>query len=207
MSWLMSAIYDRFMRGAEDACLRAWREELLAGASGQVLEIGAGTGANLAHYRFSGASPVQDLVLTEPDRHMRARLDRALAGRAHEVVDASAEALPFDAGRFDFVVCTLVLCSVRDLDQSTREIARVLKPGGRLLFMEHTADDERPDRLAWQRRVEPVWRLVAGNCHLTRRPLEAFERAGLDVLEARRERVRKAMPLVRAGVRGVARRP
>lgn len=206
MSWLMGAIYDPFMRQVEDECLRAWRRELLAEARGEVLEIGAGTGANLPHYLF-GASHISRLVLTEPDRHMRARLDRALGERKHEVVSASAEELPFDAGRFDFVVCTLVLCSVRDLQRSVGEIARVLAPGGKLLFLEHTADDERPDRLAWQRRVEPFWRVIAGNCHLTRRPTLAFERAGLVVDSVARERIRKAMPLVRAGVRGVARRP
>src|SRR5215470_5795185 len=139
MPWLLSKIYDALMRGSEEACLAAWRADLLAEATGDILEIGAGTGANLPHYR----SP-RRLVLAEPDRHMRRRLARRLdeTGRAAEIVDASADALPFAAGSFDGVVATLVLCSVDDQGVTLGEIRRVLRPAGRLFFLEHVAADD-----------------------------------------------------------------
>ena len=204
MGWLMSKIYDRFMQVSEQACLQAWRGELLAGVSGEVLEVGPGTGANLPHY--GGA--VSRLVLAEPDRHMRARLERAVAlsGRAAEVVTAPADALPFADASFDVVVSTLVLCSVSDLDAALVEIRRVLRPGGRLVFLEHVAA-EQAGRLAWQRRIEPAWKHIAGNCHLTRRTAESIRAAGFEVDEERRESMRKALPITRPTVRGVARKP
>jgi ubiquinone/menaquinone biosynthesis C-methylase UbiE len=209
VSFFMAAIYDRFMRGSEEACLRAWRGELLGEAAGDVLEIGAGTGANLPHY----GDAVQRLVLAEPDRHMRAKLEARLKRTPRrrtqrlETSAAPSDALPFADASFDAVVSTLVLCSVADVARTLAEIRRVLRPGGRLLFLEHVAADEDPSRLAWQRRVEPAWKLVAGNCHLTRRTAEAIRAARFDVAWERRESVRKALPIVRTSVRGVARRP
>src|SRR5689334_6732321 len=132
MSLLSAAFYDRFMRGSEEACLAQWRAELLAGLSGAVLEIGAGTGATLPAY----PPAVTRLVLAEPDPHMRRKLAAKAAGRA-EVSDASAESLPFPAESFDAVVCSLVLCSVDNQLAALERIRRVLKPGGRLVFLEH----------------------------------------------------------------------
>ncbi len=201
----MSAIYDPFMRRSEVACLTAWRRELLADASGDVLEIGAGTGANLPLYPAS----VRRLVLSEPDPHMRRRLtaraEREASTRA-SIAAASAETLPFPEASFDFVVSTLVLCSVPDPARTLGEIFRVLRPGGALLYLEHVAADE-PSRFAWQRRLEPAWRRVAGDCHLTRRTGETIRGAGLVVEREARESVRKALPVVRPSIRGVARRP
>jgi SAM-dependent methyltransferase len=205
MSRLFAAIYDPFMRKTEQAGLAGWRAELLATAAGEVLEIGAGTGANLPHYPAS----VTRLVLTEPDAHMGARLRRSVAahGRARSEVHAvAADRLPFDAGSFDVVVSTLVLCSVPDAARALAEVRRVLRPGGALLFIEHVAADDRPDRLAWQRRVEPLWSRVSGNCHLTRRTGEAIRDAGFEVEREVRASLRKALPIVRPCVRGVARR-
>jgi len=206
MSWLFSTLYDPFMRSSERACLSDWRAELLQGATGEVLEVGAGTGANVAFY----GSDVTRLVLSEPDPHMRARLSRRVAKddlpRA-AVSAGEAGLLPFDAASFDTVVSTLVLCSVPDLARSLADIRRVLRPGGRLLFLEHVAADDRPDRLAWQRRLEPAWLLVSGNCHLTRRTGQAIRDAGFEVEQEKRESMRKALPFVRASIRGVARAP
>lgn len=200
----MAFAYDRFMRASERACLDAWRHELLAGLSGDVLEIGAGTGANLAHY----PAAVTRLVLTELDPFMRAKLVARVREHARlgvEVRDASADALPFADRSFDAVVSTLVLCSVPDVDAALAEVRRVLRPGGAFVYLEHVAADANASRLAWQRRIEPVWMRVAGNCHLTRRTGEAIRRAGFAIDREERESMRRALPFVRPTVRGVAR--
>lgn len=208
MSWFMATIYDQLMWKAELAGLGEWRAELLAGVAGTLLEVGAGTGANLAYY----PPGLERLVLTEPDVRMRARLSRRLASSAPrpaapiEVIDASLERLPFAAASFDVVVATLVLCSVGDPAAALAEIRRVLRPGGRLVFLEHVAAAD-GNRLRWQRRIEPLWRRIADNCHLTRRSEEAIVAAGFTLEWATRQSMRKAMPVVRPTVRGVARGP
>jgi ubiquinone/menaquinone biosynthesis C-methylase UbiE len=206
MSWLMAAMYDRFMRQSEEACLDRWRAELLHDLSGEVLEIGAGTGVTLPHY----PKAVGRLTLCEPDRHMRHKLHArcsALALDRAKVLDCSSGALPMPAESFDAVVSSLVLCSVPDQQAALAEILRVLKPGGRLVFLEHVAADNKPERLKWQRRHEPAWKLLMSNCHLTRRTEAAIAAAGFRVDWIQRESIRKAMPLVRPSIRGVARKP
>jgi len=203
MSWLMASIYDRFMAGMEEACGAAWRRELLSDLGGDVLEIGAGTGRNLDHY----GDGVSRLVLTEPDAHMRRRLAARLAAspfaaRAEVRGDLATRLGPPDAS-FDAVVTTLVLCSVDDVAATLAELRRVLRPGGRLVFLEHVASDD-PSRLAWQRRLEPVWKLVAGGCHLCRDTARAIESAGFTIDTITRESARKALPIVRPTIRGVA---
>ena len=201
MSRLFSLVYDRMTAPMEEACLGGWRAELLADVSGAVLEIGAGTGANLAHY----PAGVTRLVLAEPDPGMRRKLDAKVAawGRPAEVVDAPAERLPFADGTFDAVVSTLVLCSVRDPQQALGELRRVLADDGRLVLIEHVAAGPvEPDRHRWQRRVEPVWKRLAGNCHLTRDTQAALVAAGFDVSGIERQSIRKAAPLVRPSIRG-----
>lgn len=205
MSWLMSTLYDRFMLSAEEACLVEWRGELLGGLHGDVVEIGAGTGANLALY----PAAVGRLVLTEPDRHMLGKLEQRArrAGRKAELLRAASDALPLPDASFDTVVSTLVLCSVRDLADTLGEARRVLRPGGKLVFLEHVAAEDNPSRLLWQGRVERVWKHLAGNCHLTRRTGAAIRAAGFEVEHEVREDMRKASPLARATIRGVARKP
>src|SRR3954454_7972462 len=124
--------YDHFVKATEDAGLRDRRRELLARASGRTLELGAGTGANLELY----PEAVTELVLTEPDGHMRAQLEHKLVAldRDPQVVEAGAERLPFPDSSFDTVVATLVLCTIPDPRAALAEVARVLKPDGRLLF-------------------------------------------------------------------------
>jgi ubiquinone/menaquinone biosynthesis C-methylase UbiE len=200
MSWLMAAVYDRFMRVSEEACLGRWRAELLRELSGEVLEVGAGTGSTLGLY----PKAVTRLVMAEPDPHMRRKL--AEKRGTIEISDAPAEKLPFDEASFDAVVCSLVLCSVRDQAAALAELARVLRPGGRLVFLEHVAADGKPDRLKWQGRIEPVWKHLMGNCHLTRRTEAAIAAAGLDIESIQRESIRKALPIVRPSIRGVARK-
>ncbi len=204
MSWLFATAYDPFMRRTERACLADWRRELLAALpaiGARVLEIGAGTGANLAFY-----PALERLVLSDADPHMLARLGRRPElGRA-EVVRASAGDLPFDDGAFDAVVSTLVLCSVPDQAVTLGEIRRVLRPGGALVFLEHVAAEDAPSRLRWQRRIEPLWSRVAGGCHLTRDTRAAIERAGFAFEALTKESMRKALPIVRPTIRGVARK-
>jgi SAM-dependent methyltransferase len=203
MSWLMSKLYDRVMRNAEQACLIAWRADLLHGLSGEILEIGAGTGANLGHY----PPAVTRLVLSEPDPDMRSKLEARLrqhAAPTTEIIDASSDALPFPDASFD---TTLVLCSVPDPAHTLAELRRVLRPGGTLVYLEHVAADERPDRLAWQHRIEPVWKHLAGNCHLTRRTGDTIRRAGFRVEREIRESMQKAFFFTRPTVRGIARKP
>jgi ubiquinone/menaquinone biosynthesis C-methylase UbiE len=208
MSWLLAPIYDPFMRATEEACLHAWRRDLLFGLSGHVLEIGAGTGANLEFY----PKGVDRIVALEPDpgmarrlRHKLAALPRERGGLRFEVVTGEAEALPFPSASFDAVVSTLVLCTVRDLDRTLSEIRRVLRPRGTFVFLEHVADERNPRRRAWQRRVEPIWTPLAGGCHLTRQTEAAIVRAGFEFEAIERESMRKAFPLVRASIRGFAR--
>jgi ubiquinone/menaquinone biosynthesis C-methylase UbiE len=196
MSRLLAALYDHLMKATEEACLQRWRAELLAPLQGRILEVGAGTGANLAHY----PKRVEKLVLTEPDPHMR----RRLAARGAEVVDASAEALPFPDGSFDAVVTTLVLCSVGDPDRALAELHRVLAPGGKLVFLEHVAAGEGTRRRRWQQRIDPLWNRIMGNCHLARHTEESIARAGFRITRIERESMRKAMPLVRPTIRGEA---
>ena len=237
MPWFMSVIYDRFMKSSEEACLAEWRADLLGGLSGEVLEVGAGTGANLRHY----PREVQRLVATEPDRYMIPKLRKRAEGTRWsaagadakgtrwsaagadakgtrwsapgadaegelEIVETEVERMPFPDASFDAVVSTLVLCSVNDLDRSIAEIRRVLRPGGALVFLEHVAAEDRPDRYVWQRRVEPLWKRVAGNCHLTRRTGDAIRRGGFEMEREIKDSMRKANAITRATIRGVARK-
>jgi ubiquinone/menaquinone biosynthesis C-methylase UbiE len=203
MAWLMAAIYDRFMAATEEACLGRWREALLASATGDVLEVGAGTGINVPHY---GAA-VARVVLTEPDPHMRAKLREKPMQRAVEILDGAAGALPVPDSSIDTVVATLVLCSVEQQATALADIRRVLRPGGRYLFLEHVAAEPATSRFRWQRRVEPFWKLLAGNCHVTRNTEQAIRDAGFEVEHVERESMRKAPPWVRPTIRGVARKP
>jgi ubiquinone/menaquinone biosynthesis C-methylase UbiE len=203
---IFASVYDLMLRGAERGGLRDMRAELLSEAGGRTLELGAGTGLNLAHY--TGA--VTELVLTEPDPHMARRLRRRLqdeppAPARVEVVEAPAERLPFEDGSFDSVVSTLVLCSVETPATATGEIVRVLKPDGRLLYLEHVRADD--DGLArWQDRLERPWGWLGAGCHPNRDTVAQLQAAGLETESLVRDRMPKAPPIVRPVVRGRARR-
>ena len=208
MSRLFAALYERMIAPSEEACVASWRSALLADVSGRVLEVGAGTGLNLRHYRHAA---IDELVLAEPDPAMRCRLDvRVVAlGVKATIVDARAERLPFDDASFDAVVSTLVLCSVPDQAVALAEVRRVLRPGGRLVFLEHVAADptREPGPVRWQRRLDPVWTRLCGGCHLTRDTEASIRDAGFGFDdEPTREHMCKATALVRATVRGAATR-
>lgn len=206
MPWLLATLYDRFMQRTEAAVLGAWRAELLRDLSGDVLEIGAGTGANLVHY----PPAVGRLVLMEPDRHMRRRLEarcRTLRRSNVEIVAGPLEDLLAAGASFDAVAASLVFCSVPDLPHTLRVTRDLLRPGGRLLFMEHVAAPPDTGTFTWQRRLEPLWRRVAGNCHLTRRTEEAIRDAGFQIERIERESLAQAPAIVRSSIRGIARKP
>src|ERR1043166_3652117 len=154
-----AATYDRMSRKTEDAGLRDMRHGLLAEASGAVLEIGAGTGANLAHYNGS----IESLLFTAPEAAMIRRLQKKAREEAPlaKILRAPAEDLPFEDDSFDTVVATLVLCGVDDQARALREAHRVLRPGGRLLFLEHVQSDD-PGFARFQNRMNWLNNLVGG---------------------------------------------
>ena len=204
---IFAAAYDLMTRGVERGGLANMRAELLRDARGRTLELGAGTGHNLAHYPDS----VSELILTEPDPHMARRLRRRIAARAPEgisaaVVEAPAEVLPFEDASFDSLVATLVLCTVERPERAADEIRRVLRPDGRLLVLEHVRSG-RPGPARWQDRLERPWGWVAGGCHPNRDTVRTLDAAGLDTRSLEQTRMPKTVPIVRPMVRGVARRP
>ena len=203
-AFLMARFYDRAMQRTEQLCLQSWRAALLSKAVGQTLEIGAGTGANLRHY-----PPDCILLLSEPDRHMRRRLGPKIhKGNpvSIELYDWAAEAIPLPEASFDTIVSTLVLCSVANLQQCSEELFRLLRPGGRLLFIEHVLA-EQPRLAGWQRRLTPFWRCCCGNCHLDRDTIKALSRAGFQFAELTEAPLLGAPAIVRRSVRGLALKP
>jgi ubiquinone/menaquinone biosynthesis C-methylase UbiE len=199
---VFAAGYDRVMAAPEKAVLRGHRAALIGTVTGDVLEIGGGTGANLPFY---GAG-VETLVITEPEEPMARRLERKLADYPSpaRVVRAPAEKLPLEDASFDYVVSTLVLCTVEDPVRALAEIHRVLKPGGQLVFLEHVRS--RDPRLArWQDRLHGMQVRLAYGCHCNRRTLEDIEHAGFSILTMQHDRMRKAPPIVRPLIAGVAR--
>ena len=198
---LFARFYDTVSKGSEDAGLRDERRKLLASAEGVTLEVGAGTGLNLQHY----PEAVTRLVLAEPDEHMRRRLMQRAEDvfPAAEIVDAGAERLPFPDATFDTAVVTFVLCSVPDQEAALRELTRVLKPTGRLLFLEHVRSDD--ENLAkWQDRITPLYNLVG--CNPNRDTLAAIEGSSLAVETVKHGEVPKAPKVERPLIVGIARR-
>ena len=198
---LFARFYDTVSKGSEDAGLRDKRRTLLASAEGVTLEVGAGTGLNLEHY----PEAVTRLVLAEPDEHMRRRLARRSeeVNPAAEIVSAGVDGLPFPEATFDTAVVTFVLCSVPDQEAALRELTRVLKPTGRLLFLEHVRSDD-PGLAKWQDRVRPLYNLVG--CNPNRDTLAALEASELEVETVEHGEVPKAPKFERPLIVGSARR-
>ena len=174
----MVAKYAEAHGGAEH------RRRLLAGLSGRVVEVGAGSGANFVHYPDS----VSEVLAVEPERHMRGRaLEAARQARvAVEVVNGDAERLPGAEGSFDAGVTSLVLCTVPDPVAALTELFRVIRPGGELRFYEHVVSHRR-----WEARIQRTadatfWPRVAGGCHLARDTASAIERAGFSIEDCER---------------------
>ena len=181
---LFATFYDRLNEAAERGWMGERRSRLLSGASGargEVLEIGGGTGANLPYYRG-----VRRVIVTEPDPFMREKLHPKLA-RAKapvEVLDAKAQDLPFEDDSFDVVVSTMVLCTVPDQRTALAEVRRVLRPGGRLLFLEHVRGTGAVARC--QDLILPLWSRLFAGCHPNRDTLASMEAAGFEVRDLER---------------------
>lgn len=188
----------------ESGRLAPHRELVCGGASGRVLEIGCGTGANFSHYAWAR---LDALEASEPDPFMLRRAQKRatrLASLAQEklrIVQAPAEFLPFEDASFDCVVSTLVLCSVESLDAALNEIARVLRPGGELRFLEHVAGHGLEARV--QRVFQPAYGWLAAGCQLTRHTEEALRAASFEVSVQQRLRFGPLFPVIR----GVAKKP
>jgi ubiquinone/menaquinone biosynthesis C-methylase UbiE len=196
-----AALYDHLLEGTEEAGLRDVRRDVLAAASGRTIDIGAGTGVNLELF----PDAVTDLVLAEPDPHMAKRLRQRLSesARQAEQVVAPAEDLPFEDSSFDTAAFTLVLCTVPNPRAALAEAARVLKPGGKLLFVEHVRSED-PGLARWQDRLEKPWRFIGDGCHCNRDTVAAIEAAPFTVESVERGVLPKSPPIVKPLVRGSA---
>jgi ubiquinone/menaquinone biosynthesis C-methylase UbiE len=196
-----TAFYDRAMKSTEEAGMREIRREALAEANGRTIDIGAGTGLNVVLF----PPEVSELVLAEPDPHMLKKLRAKLAesGREASVVPAPAEKLPFEDDSFDTAVFTLVLCTVPDPKAALAEAARVLRPGGKLLFVEHVRSEE-PGLARWQDRLEGPWRFLGDGCHCNRDTVATIEASPFTLEHVNRETLPKAPPIVRPLVHGRA---
>ena len=152
------------------------RAKVIPRASGDILELGCGGGTNLQFYDWSR---VHSLSGVDPSPELLGRAQDALlrSGRSANFASGIAEALPFESSSFDSVVTTFTLCSVQDPTTALSEVRRVLRPGGRLIFLEHGKAPE-PAAANWQNRIEPVWKHIAGGCHLTRPVTGAISQAG-----------------------------
>ncbi len=186
-----SATHDRYVAGRKRA--------LLGDLHGDLLEIGAGAGPNLAYLpgdvRYVAVEPNPAM-----DRYLRDAAARA--GLALEIRRGRAEALPAPDASADAVISTLVLCSVGDVAAALREIRRVLRPGGRLVFLEHVAAPPGSRTRRWQDAIRPLWQLAADGCQPNRDTAAALEQAGFAALEI--ERFTVPVPIVGPHIAGVA---
>jgi ubiquinone/menaquinone biosynthesis C-methylase UbiE len=187
-------LYDPFLWLAELRGMSELRRDILARAHGRVLELGAGTGLNLRHYRAG----LDELVLTEPEPGMTKRLQRraGLTALANSrVLKVPAEQLPFADGSFDTVVATLVFCTVADPLAALLEARRVLRDGGQLLFIEHVRAPAGSGLERWQQRLHSPWRAFAHGCRCDQDTMNLIEHAGFAFADRRPERWR-AMPAI-----------
>jgi ubiquinone/menaquinone biosynthesis C-methylase UbiE len=194
-----AALYDPLSKSDERGAMGRRRGELLHGVEGDVVEIGAGTGANFSHY-----SPGARVVAFEPDPFMLARGVKKLEELARanvELRQAPGEELPLPDSSCDTAVSTLVLCTVDDVPRTLAEIKRVLRPSGELRFIEHVRHETARGHL--QDFIKPVWKWIAAGCYPNRRTEQAMRDAGFEIVSLKREML---MPWLIPAITGVARR-
>jgi len=155
--------------------LAGYRSRVVPAAEGRVLEIGIGSGLNLPYYSRN----VQDVIGLEPSPKLLGMANRARRSDSTSVslIEGSAEAIPLENGSVDTVITTWTLCSIPDVAGALQEMRRVLKPGGRLLFVEHGQASD-PQVVRWQDRLTPIWKRISGGCHLNRAIDSLIEAAG-----------------------------
>jgi ubiquinone/menaquinone biosynthesis C-methylase UbiE len=192
-------LYDLLAGRAERAGIGQLRHDLLAELEGDVVEIGSGTGASLPYYERATR-----VVAVEPDASMAKRLPAKVAEAKVpiEVVSTRGQKLPFPDESFDAAVAAFVLCSVEDQGEVLAEARRVLRPGGKLVVLEHVLGEGGTAR--WQNRLTPVHKRISGNCHLNRDTRAAVARAGFDVTGVEPTLLPGTHALVRPGIQGVA---
>jgi ubiquinone/menaquinone biosynthesis C-methylase UbiE len=199
-------MYARMAEEFEAKGAAELRDEALAGLSGRVVEVGAGTGINFARY----PSGVTEVVAVEPEPYLRQLATEAARKAAVpvKVVDGDAERLPLDDASCDAGVASLVLCSVADQAAALAELRRVIRPGGELRFFEHVRSDRTGFAMV-QRALDVVWPLVGGGCHASRATLAAIEAAGFEIDSVRHFTFRPSLIVapVAPHIIGTARRP
>jgi ubiquinone/menaquinone biosynthesis C-methylase UbiE len=196
---VFAAIYNPILASGEVAGMKNLRRSLLADAKGSVLEIGAGTGLNLKHY----PEAITDLTVTEPDEAMFRRLAKVAGkgGLEPKVVQAPAEKLPFPDDSFDVAVSTMVLCTVADVPATLAEIRRVVRPGGRLLLVEHVrSDGKRLGKV--QDRAHSPWKAFACGCNCNLDTVSLLNAAGFDTAPLQAAKWKLMPPLIRPLVVG-----
>lgn len=181
MGWYQTYVLPKLIdKACSQPPMQALRGRYVPRAAGEVLEIGIGSGLNLQHYspsvtRITGLDPAAELTSVAERRASRIEAPVSL-------IRVSGEEIPAQDDRFDSVVCTWTLCSIPNVYAALREMYRVLKPGGELLFIEHGhAPDAGVQR--WQHRLEPLWKKIGGGCHLTRKADELIQDAGFRLAE------------------------
>jgi ubiquinone/menaquinone biosynthesis C-methylase UbiE len=203
---VFARVYEKVAEIGERRGGAEHRERMLAGLSGRVIEVGAGSGANFAHY----PTTVSEVVAVEPEPYLRERAQRAAARAAVavSVVDGVGDRLPGENGSFDAGIAALVLCTVPDQPAALAELFRVIRPGGELRFYEHVVADRK-----WEARYQrfadaTFWPHVAGGCHLARDTTGGIEQAGF-VIETCERFPFSPAPFIPPDphILGVARRP
>jgi ubiquinone/menaquinone biosynthesis C-methylase UbiE len=199
---IFARFFDRFSQSMEKEA-GPYRDEMLAGLSGRVLEVGAGNGMNFARYPAS----VDEVVALEPEPYLRQKAEAAARSAPVRVTvrDGVAHPLPLEDDSFDAAVASLVLCSVPDPDHAIAELRRVLRPGGELRFFEHVRSS-RPRKARVQKVLDGagVWPWLIGGCHTARDTLAALEHAGFTLDRVRRVDVGPAANPANPHVVGVA---
>lgn len=181
MGWYQRYVLPKLI---DTACsqkpMRELRSRYVTRATGEVLEIGIGSGLNLPHY----SDQVVSITGLDPAPELTSLAEARASERPQPVtvLQVSGEEIPADDARFDTIVCTWTLCSIPNVYAALREMRRVLKPGGHMYFIEHGRAPE-PRVISWQRRIEPLWKKIGGGCHLTRKADELIRDAGFTITE------------------------